>query len=118
MKTYLTQATIASFGQKVAISGGATAVFGGLTANDLAAMCGAFAGLGGLLVQFIFSLLRWRTERKDKYEEKQQQAQRIAQQAQYTAQENQRKEELHALEVQQRLLNLERLRQEVSGEQA
>jgi len=109
MKTYLTQATIASFGQKVAISGGATAVFGGLTANDLAAMCGALAGMGGLLIQLIFSLLRWRTERRDKHEEKQQQTQ-------WRNEDNQRKEELHALEVQQRLLNLERTRKAVCDE--
>jgi len=107
MKTYLTQATIASFGQKVAISGGATAVFGGLTANDLAAMGGFVAAIGGLAVQIVFSALRRRDEREEK-----QQRRHIH------VEDTRRKEELHALEVQQRLLNLERLRQEVSGEQA
>jgi len=100
---------VASFGQKIAISGGAAAVVGGLTANDLAAICGAIAGIGGLIVQIVFTLLRWRTERRDKREEKQQQAV-------LTAEETRRKEELHALDVQQRLLNLERTRKAVCDE--
>jgi len=100
---------VASFGQKIAISGGATAVVGGITANDLAAICGAVAGIGGLIVQVVFTVLRWRTERRDKREEKQQQAL-------LTAEDNRRKEELHALDVQQRLLNLERTRKAVCDE--
>jgi|GEM_PF-956383 len=107
---------VASFGQKIAISGGAAAVVGGLTANDLAAICGALAGLGGLFVQFIFSTLRWRAEQRDKQEEKQQQAQLSAQQEQLNAQEAQRKEELHALEKQRQQLEIQRLRKEVSDD--
>jgi len=93
----------ASFGQKIAISGGAAAVVGGLTANELAAICGAIAGLGGLGVQIVFTRLRWRAEQRDK------------------AEETKRKEELHALEKQQRQLamqhqqlEIDRLRTEVN----
>jgi len=105
MKTYATQATIASFGQKIAISGGATSLIGNLTANDLATMCGAIAGLGGLFVQIMFSRLRWRTERREKQ-----------QQAELSAQETRRKEELHALEKQRQQLEIQRLRKEVSDD--
>ena len=57
MKDQAAEATIAAVAQKVSAGGGGIALFGGLTANEIAAFGGlAIAGLG-LIVQVVFKLL-------------------------------------------------------------
>jgi biopolymer transport protein ExbB/TolQ len=52
-----TEATIAGVAQKVTVGGGATAVIGGMSANELAA-------LGGLVVAVIGLFVQWYYKRK------------------------------------------------------
>lgn len=54
MKEQTAEATIAAVANKVTYSGGATAVFGGLTANEIAAFVGAAVAVLGLIVQVYF----------------------------------------------------------------
>lgn len=49
-----TAEVIASFASKATYSGGATAVVGGLTANEIAAFVGAAVAVLGLVVQIYF----------------------------------------------------------------
>lgn len=48
------EAAIAGVAQKVAVSGGTVAVFGGLTANEIAAIGGLLVALVGLCVQVYY----------------------------------------------------------------
>ncbi|MBO9717508.1 MAG: hypothetical protein J7507_12050 [Pseudoxanthomonas sp.] len=69
MKDQAIEATIAAAAQKATIGGGGVALYGGLTANELAAFVGAAVAVLGLLVQIYFKrkddkrkdeLQRWR----------------------------------------------------------
>lgn len=62
MKEQTAEATIATVASKVTYSGGATAVIGGLTANEIAAFVGAIVAVLGLIVQIIFKL---RSDRRE-----------------------------------------------------
>lgn len=62
MKEQTAEATIATVASKVTYSGGVTAVFGGLTANELAAFVGAIVAVLGLVVQIIFKV---RSDRRE-----------------------------------------------------
>jgi hypothetical protein len=52
----MTESTVASVANKVTIGGGATAFFGGMTANEFAAYGGLLVGALGLVVQIVFKL--------------------------------------------------------------
>jgi len=54
VKDQALEATIAAAAQKVAIGGGMGAVYGGLSANEIAAFVGAAVAVVGLVVQFYF----------------------------------------------------------------
>lgn len=58
MKDQAIEASIAAAAQKAAIGGGGIAVYGGLSANEIAAFVGAFVAVVGLFVQ-------WYYKRKD-----------------------------------------------------
>lgn len=57
MKDQAAEATIAAVAQKVSASGGVAALFGGLTANEIAAFGGLGVAVAGLIVQLVFKLL-------------------------------------------------------------
>ena len=57
MKLQAAEATIASVAQKTSLGGGGLAVFGGLTANEIAALCGVLIALLGLIVQWYYKRL-------------------------------------------------------------
>ena len=71
-----TEATIAAIGQKAMYSGGTVAFFGGVSANSIAAIGGLVVGVIGLIVTVYY-------KRRD----------------------NERKEELHRLRVNSRILH-------------
>jgi hypothetical protein len=54
MKDQAAEATVAAVAHKVTTGGGAVAVFGGLTANDIAAIGGLLIAFIGLCVQFYY----------------------------------------------------------------
>lgn len=54
MKSEATEGTLAAVAQKVTIGGGSAAVFGGLTANEIAAFGGLLVAIIGLCVQFYY----------------------------------------------------------------
>lgn len=56
MKDQAIEATIAAAAQKASVGGGAAALYGGLTANEVAAFVGAAVAVLGLLVQLYFKL--------------------------------------------------------------
>lgn len=58
MRQEATEATIAGIAQKVGVSGGTVAVYGGLTANEIAAF-------GGLLIAIVGVCVQWYFKRKD-----------------------------------------------------
>lgn len=58
MKDQAAEATIAAVAQKFTVGGGATAAYGGITANDLLAYVGAIVAVLGLVIQ-------WYYKRKD-----------------------------------------------------
>ena len=57
MKDQAIEATIAAAAQKTAAGGGVIALYGGMTANDVAASVGATVAILGLIVQVVFKLL-------------------------------------------------------------
>jgi len=58
MRDEITQQTMQAIGAKAApivtYTGGATAVFFGLSANEFAALCGVLIGIAGLVLQYWF----------------------------------------------------------------
>jgi hypothetical protein len=54
MRQEATEATIAAVANKVSVSGGAAAVWGGMTANEIAAFGGLLIAVIGLLVQIYY----------------------------------------------------------------
>jgi len=88
MPLHSADSTIANIGHTAAWGGGGIAVFGGLTANELAALSGIVIGLAGLCVQVAFSLLAWRYKRRNSVIERR-----------LHEDENQRRKERHELEV-------------------
>ena len=56
MKDQAIEATIAAAAQKASVGGGGIALYGGLTANEMAAFVGAAVAVLGLLVQLYFKL--------------------------------------------------------------
>lgn len=54
MKEHAADTVIAAAAHKVSTAGGATALLGGLTANDIAAFGGLFIAVVGLLIQWYY----------------------------------------------------------------
>ena len=54
MKDHAIEATIAAVAQKSTVGGAAVSLYGGMTANELAAFVGAAVAVIGLLVQFYY----------------------------------------------------------------
>lgn len=74
MKDQAAEATIAAVAQKFTVGGGATAAYGGITANDLLAYVGAIVAVLGLVIQWYYKrkddrrrdeLHRWRAESRN-----------------------------------------------------
>jgi fermentation-respiration switch protein FrsA (DUF1100 family) len=54
MKNEATEGTLAAVAQKFTVGGGSVAMFGGLTANEIAAFGGLLVAVVGLCVQFYY----------------------------------------------------------------
>jgi len=71
MREHLTDAAIAAKANYATYGGAGMALYGGFTANDIAAFCGALAALGGFVVHLVFKLRADRREKDIKALEKQ-----------------------------------------------
>lgn len=65
MKEQATEATVAAIANKVTYGGSAAAVYGGWTANEIAAYGGLLIAVIGLIVQLVFKV---RADRRHKEE--------------------------------------------------
>jgi len=62
LREHLTDAAIAAKAQYATYGGAGVALYGGFTANDIAAFCGALAALGGFIAHLFF---KWRADRRE-----------------------------------------------------
>lgn len=62
MRDQAAEVTIAAVAHKVTTAGGVAAIFGGLTANDIAAFGGLLVAVIGVIVQIYFNRKRDRRE--------------------------------------------------------